>query len=594
MTQQKQKKKARCWGCFDWLFARRAHHSPSEDFDSTVEEMKNAGAQDDAGEQGQGSLDLVCLKNAAQPLAVVEEELPSDTRDADGEVGKGEMETNCKRPQTLVITIHMVKRERVSKPVDETTVADKDWTPKESRGRRPQTLVITIHMVKRERVSKPVDETTVAAKDWTPKESHGKRVETLIITLHMVKREKIKEVCEELPSEHQDTAGDAQPDEGVKEELSFEQEQGVVSEAVTEPPEKTPLKSCFKKKDAPPNPAEKIVRFNFQNLNTFVKDRELYCGYDYFKYGFPLSMIRSELQKRKEKTVKPQEEAAKEAVNKLPEPQQTVTEKATHIHNKNTEPQHLTGILKKGKTASAAHKCLRFNFQNLNTFVKDRELYCGYDYFKYGFPLSSIRSELQELKETTVKPQERPVKDAVNKHHTLQEQTVRETCCTPMNATVDGTSPKGILKKEKMPRSTCPKHVRFNLGNLRAPVKERELYRGHDYFRYATPLQVTQAPNCTPRPHHQPVRSASNSLRGAPRQLGRPTTQRRNDSFQQNSGRSAAQLHQQPPLTAPPSQLQQLRLAQIRNEVLFRRTGTSRHLLPQQKSCQERRQAEWR
>ncbi|XP_050695191.1 uncharacterized protein LOC126985006 isoform X2 [Eriocheir sinensis] len=517
MTQQKKMKKAKCCGCFAWLFARWARRSPPEDLDSTVEDTKNA--QDDAGERGQGSLSLVCLENAAQPLSVVEEELPSDTQDADGVVEEAGKESHGRKPETLVITIHLVKRERVDKPVDKNTVAEKDWKQKEGHGRKPETLVITIHLVKRERVDKPVDENTVAEKDWKQKEGHGRRVETLIITLHMVKREKIKEVYEELPSEHHGTAGDAP---------------SCRSKAVTGPPEKTPLKSSFRKHDAPPNPAKKVVRFSFQNLNTFVKDRELYCGYDYFKYGFPLSMIRSEL----ERTVKPQEEPAKEAVNKLPE--KTVSEKATHSDNKTTEPQHLTGILKKGKTASTAHKCLRFNFQNLNTFVKDRELYCGYDYFKYGFPLSMIRSELQKPKERTVKSQEGPVQDAANKHNTLHQQTVRAAGCAPMNTTTEGKSPKGILKKEKMTGSTCPKHVRFNLGNLRAPVKERELYRGHDYFRYAEPLQVTQSPNVASRPHQQPVRSASNSLRGAPRHLGRPRTQRSNDSFQQNSGRNAA------------------------------------------------------
>ncbi|XP_050699350.1 uncharacterized protein LOC126986898 [Eriocheir sinensis] len=479
MTQQKKMKKANCCGCFDWLFARRARRSPPEDLDSFVEEVKNVGAQDDAGEQGQASLSLVCLQNAAQPLAVVAEELPSDTQDADGVVGNGGKEGNGKRPQTLIITIHLVKRERINKPLDETTVAVKDWTL----------------------------------------ENRGKRVQTLIITQLRVKRKKIKE----LPSEHRGTAGDASSSRG---------------KAVTEPPNK-PLKSSLKKQDASQNTVKKIVRFNFQNLNSFVKDREQYCGYDYFKYGFPLSSIPSELQKLKERTVKPQEEPPKEAVNKLPELQKTATEKATDSHNKNTEPQHLTGILKKGKTASTAHRCLRFDFQNLNTFVKDRELYCGYDYFKYGFPLSSIRSELEKVKERKTKPQEGPVKDALNKHNTLQEQTVRAACCTPMNTTIEGKSPKGILKGEKMPRSTCPKHVRFNLGNLRAPVKERELYRGHDYCRYAAPLEATQSPNFTSRLHHQPVRSASNSLRGAPRHLGR-TTQWSNDSFQQNGGRNAA------------------------------------------------------
>ncbi|XP_050721149.1 uncharacterized protein LOC127001014 isoform X1 [Eriocheir sinensis] len=465
MTQHKKMKKAKCWGCFDWLFARRARRSPPDDLDSFVEDTKHADAQEDAGEQGQASLSLVCLKNTAQPLPVVEEELPSDTRDADGVVGGGGEEAIVRRPQTLVITIHLVKREKVAKPVDE-TVAAKDWTV-----RRPQTLVITIHLVKREKVAKPVDE-TVAAKDWTVR-----RPQTLVITIHLVKREKvakpvdetvaakdwtqketldkrtetlrekIKEVCEDLPSEHRGTAGHAPSS---------------VSKAVTDAPKKL-LKSSFKKQDEAQNPAKKMVRFNFQNLNTFVKDRELYCGYDYFKYGFPLSMIRSELQKPKERTVKPQREPPKEAVNKLPEPQKTATEEPTDADNKHTGPQHLTGILKKGKAASTAHKCLRFDFQNLNTFVKDRELYCGHDYFKYGVPLSSIRSQLQKTKQRTVTPQQGPVKDA-----------------------------------------------------------------------------QSQSPNFTSRPHQQPVRSASNSLRGAPRRLGR-TTQRSNDSFQQNSGRNAAQ-----------------------------------------------------
>ncbi|XP_050721153.1 uncharacterized protein LOC127001014 isoform X4 [Eriocheir sinensis] len=399
MTQHKKMKKAKCWGCFDWLFARRARRSPPDDLDSFVEDTKHADAQEDAGEQGQASLSLVCLKNTAQPLPVVEEELPSDTRDADGVVGGGGEEAIVRRPQTLVITIHLVKREKVAKPVDE----------------------------------------TVAAKDWTQKETLDKRTETL--------REKIKEVCEDLPSEHRGTAGHAPSS---------------VSKAVTDAPKKL-LKSSFKKQDEAQNPAKKMVRFNFQNLNTFVKDRELYCGYDYFKYGFPLSMIRSELQKPKERTVKPQREPPKEAVNKLPEPQKTATEEPTDADNKHTGPQHLTGILKKGKAASTAHKCLRFDFQNLNTFVKDRELYCGHDYFKYGVPLSSIRSQLQKTKQRTVTPQQGPVKDA-----------------------------------------------------------------------------QSQSPNFTSRPHQQPVRSASNSLRGAPRRLGR-TTQRSNDSFQQNSGRNAAQ-----------------------------------------------------
>ncbi|XP_050737281.1 uncharacterized protein LOC127008881 isoform X2 [Eriocheir sinensis] len=531
MTQQKHKKKAWCCGCFDWLFARRAHRSPSEEPDYNVEETKNAGAQDDAGQQA-----LVCLKNAAQPLAVVEEELPSDTlQDADGVVGNGGKGAIGKSPQTLIITIHLVKREKVHKPVDE--------------------------------------------EDRTQMVSHGKRPQTLVITLPMVKRDNIQEVYDELPSEHQGTAGDA-PSSRCK--------------AVTWPPEKMPLNSSFKQQDASQTPVRKIVRlnfqnlntffkirelycgydyfkygfplssirselpklkerrvkaqdeppkeavnklpepqktvteeatvsnnkntephhltgilkkgktastahkcvrFNFQNLNTFVKDRELYCGYDYFKYGFPLSSIRSELPKLKERTVKPQEEPPKEAVNKLPEPQKTVTEEATVSNNKNTEPHHLTGILKKGKTASTAHKCVRFNFQNLNTFVKDRELYCGYDYFKYGFPLSSIRSELQKPKERTVKPQDKPPKEAVHRHNARYQQTVRAAGCTPLNTTTGGKSPKGILKKEKMPRSTCPKHVPFNLGNLRAPVKERELYRGHEYFRYAAP----------PKPLHLPT-----------------------------------------------------------------------------------------
>ncbi|XP_050709246.1 uncharacterized protein LOC126994052 isoform X1 [Eriocheir sinensis] len=580
MTQQKQVKKSWCCGCFGWLFARRKRRSPSEEPDDIVEETENAGAQADAGQQA-----LVCLKKAAQPLAVVEEEIPSDTLlDADGVVGKGE---------------------------------------KEATGRRRQTLIITIHLVKREKVHKPVDDTTVAQKDCTQLESHSKRVQTLVITLHMVKREKIKEVYDELPSGHQGTAGDAPSSR---------------SKAVTGPPEKMPLISSFKQRDASQTPvkkmirfnfqnlntfvkirelycaydyfkygfplssirpelkslkeravepqeepakeavnklpeakktvteeatdsankinepqhltgilkkgktastAHKCVRFNFQNLNTFVKDRELYCGYEYFQYGFPLSSIRPELESLKERAVQPQEEPPKEAVNKLPEAQKTVTEEATDADNKINEPQHLTGILKKGKTASTAHKCVRFNFRNLNTFVKDRELYCGYDYFRYGFPLSSIRPELERRKERTVKPQKGSAKDAVKKLNTRHQQTVGAARCAQMNTTTEGKSPKGILKKEKMPRSTCPGHVRFNLGNLRAPVKEREVYRGHDTFRYAAPLQVTQPPNFTSRPHQQPVRSASTSLRGAPRHLERPT-QRSNDSFQQNSGWYAA------------------------------------------------------
>ncbi|XP_050705098.1 uncharacterized protein LOC126990545 isoform X1 [Eriocheir sinensis] len=481
MTQQKQVKKSWCCGCFGWLFARRKRRSPSEEPDDIVEETENAGAQADAGQQA-----LVCLKKAAQPLSVVEEEIPSDTLlDADGVVGKGE---------------------------------------KEATGKRRQTLIIIIHLVKREKVHKPVDDTTVAQKDCTQLESHGKRVHTLVITLHMVKREKIKEVYDELPSEHQGTAGDAPSSR---------------SKAVTGPPEKMPLISSFKQRDASQTPVKKTIRFNFQNLNTFVKIRELYCAYDYCKYGFPLSSIRPELKSLKERAVEPQEEPAKEAVNKLPEAQKTVTEEATDSANKINEPQHLTGILKKGKTASTAHKCVRFNFQNLNTFVKDRELYCGYDYFRYGFRLSSIRPELDRRKERTVKPQKGSAKDAVKKHNTRHQQTVGAARCAQMNTTTEGKSPKGILKKEKMPRSTCPRHVPFNLGNLRAPVKERELYRGHDTFRYAAPLQVTQPPNFTSRPHQQPVRSASNSLRGAPRHLGRPT-QRSNDSFQQNSGWYAA------------------------------------------------------
>ncbi|XP_050709504.1 uncharacterized protein LOC126994266 isoform X2 [Eriocheir sinensis] len=481
MTQQKQVKKSWCCGCFGWLFARRKRRSPSEEPDDIVEETENAGAQADAGQQA-----LVCLKKAAQPLAVVEEEIPSDTLlDADGVVGKGE---------------------------------------KEATGRRRQTLIITIHLVKREKVHKPVDDTTVTQKDCTQLESHGKRVQTLVITLHMVKREKIKEVYDELPSGHQGTAGDAPSSR---------------SKAVTGPPEKMPLISSFKQRDASQTPVKKMIRFNFQNLNTFVKIRELYCAYDYLKYGFPHSSIRPELKSLRERAVEPQEEPAKEAVNKLPEAKKTVTEEATDSANKINEPQHLTGILKKGKTASTAHKCVRFNFQNLNTFVKDRELYCAYDYFQYGFPLSSIRPELERRKERTVKPQKGPAKDAVKKHNTRHQQTVGAPRCAQMNTTTEGKSPKGILKKEKMPRSTCPGHVRFNLGNLRTPVKEREVYRGHDTFRYAAPLQVTQPPNFTSRPHQQPVRSASNSLRGAPRHLARPT-QRSNDSFQQNSGWYAA------------------------------------------------------
>ncbi|XP_050703343.1 uncharacterized protein LOC126988955 isoform X1 [Eriocheir sinensis] len=481
MTQQKQVKKSWCCGCFGWLFARRKRRSPPEEPDDIVEETENAGAQADAGQQA-----LVCLKKATQPLSVVEEEIPSDTLlDADGVVGKGE---------------------------------------KEATGKRRQTLIITIHLVKREKVHKPVDDTTVSQKDCTQLESHGKRVQTLVITLHMVKREKIKEVYDELPSGHQGTAGDAPSSR---------------SKAVTGPPEKMPLISSFKQRDASQTPVKKTIRFNFQNLNTFVKIRELYCAYDYCKYGFPLSSIRPELKSLKERAVEPQEEPAKEAVNKLPEAHKTVTEEATDSANKIDEPQHLTGILKKGKTASTAHKCVRFNFQNLNTFVKDRELYCGYDYFRYGFPLYSIRPELERRKERTVKPQKGPAKDAVKKHNTRHQQTVGAARCAQMNTTTEGKSPKGILKKEKMPRSTCPRHVPFNLGNLRAPVKEREVYRGHDTFRYAAPLQVTQPPNFTSRPHQQPVRSASNSLRGAPRHLERPA-QRRNDSFQQNSGWYAA------------------------------------------------------
>ncbi|XP_050709845.1 uncharacterized protein LOC126994560 [Eriocheir sinensis] len=480
MTQQKQVKKSWCCGCFGWLFARRKRRSPSEEPDDIVEETENAGAQADAGQQA-----LVCLKKAAQPLAVVEE-ITSDTLlDADGVVGKGE---------------------------------------KEATGRGRQTLIITIHLVKREKVQKPVDDTTVAQKDCTQLESHGKRVQTLVITLHMVKREKIKEVYDELPSGHQGTAGDAPSSR---------------SKAVTSPPEKMPLISSFKRRNASQTPVKKMIRFNFQNLNTFVKIRELYCAYDYCKYGFPLSSIRPELKSLKERAVEPQEEPPKEAVNKLPEAQKTVTEEATDSANKINEPQHLTGILKKGKTASTAHKCVRFNFQNLNTFVKDRELYCGYDYFKYGFRLSTIRPELERRKERTVKPQKGSAKDAVKKHNTRHQQTVGAARCAQMNTTTEGKSPKGILKKEKMPRSTCPRHVPFNLGNLRAPVKEREVYRGHDTFRYAAPLQVTQPPNFTSRPHQQPVRSASNSLRGAPRHFERPA-QRSNDSFQQNSGWYAA------------------------------------------------------
>ncbi|XP_050709333.1 uncharacterized protein LOC126994128 isoform X6 [Eriocheir sinensis] len=481
MTQQKQVKKSWCCGCFGWLFARRKRRSPSEEPDDIVEETENAGAQADAGQQA-----LVCLKKATQPLSVVEEEIPSDTLlDADGVVGKGE---------------------------------------KEATGKRRQTLIITIHLVKREKVHKPVDDTTVSQKDCTQLESHGKRVQTLVITLHMVKREKIKEVYDELPSGHQGTAGDAPSSR---------------SKAVTGPPEKMPLISSFKQRDASQTPVKKTIRFNFQNLNTFVKIRELYCAYDYCKYGFPLSSIRPELKSLKERAVEPQEEPPKEAINKLPEAQKTVAEEATDSANKINEPQHLTGILKKGKTASTAHKCVRFNFQNLNTFVKDRELYCGYDYFRYGFPLYSIRPELDRRKERTVKPQKGSAKDAVKKHNTRHQQTVGAARCAQMNTTTEGKSPKGILKKEKMPRSTCPRHVPFNLGNLRAPVKEREVYRGHDTFRYAAPLQVTQPPNFTSRPHQQPVRSASNSLRGAPRHLERPA-QRRNDSFQQNSGWYAA------------------------------------------------------
>ncbi|XP_050709505.1 uncharacterized protein LOC126994266 isoform X3 [Eriocheir sinensis] len=471
MTQQKQVKKSWCCGCFGWLFARRKRRSPSEEPDDIVEETENAGAQADAGQQA-----LVCLKKAAQPLAVVEEEIPSDTLlDADGVVGKGE---------------------------------------KEATGRRRQTLIITIHLVKREKVHKPVDDTTVTQKDCTQLESHGKRVQTLVITLHMVKREKIKEVYDELPSGHQGTAGDAPSSR---------------SKAVTGPPEKMPLISSFKQRDASQTPVKKMIRFNFQNLNTFVKIRELYCAYDYLKYGFPHSSIRPELKSLRERAVEPQEEPAKEAVNKLPEAKKTVTEEATDSANKINEPQHLTGILKKGKTASTAHKCVRFNFQNLNTFVKDRELYCAYDYFQYGFPLSSIRPELERRKERTVKPQKGPAKDAVKKHNTRHQQTVGAARCAQMNTTTEGKSPKGILKKEKMPRSTCPGHVRFNL----------EVYRGHDTFRYAAPLQVTQPPNFTSRPHQQPVRSASNSLRGAPRHLARPA-QQSNDYFQQNSGWYAA------------------------------------------------------
>ncbi|XP_050706732.1 uncharacterized protein LOC126992099 isoform X2 [Eriocheir sinensis] len=382
MTKQKQVKKSWCCGCFGWLFARRKRRSLSEEPDDIVEETENAGAQADAGQQA-----LVCLKKAAQPLAVVEEEIPSDTlQDVDGVVGKGE---------------------------------------KEATGRRRQTLIITIHLVKREKVQKPVDDTTVAQKDCTQLESHGKRVHTLVITLHMVKREKIKEVYDELPSGHQGTAGDAPSSR---------------SKAVTGPPEKMPLNSSFKRRNASQTPVKKMIRFNFQNLNTFVKIRELYCAYDYCKYGFPLSSIRPELERRKERTVKPQKGSAK---------------------------------------------------------------------------------------------------DAVKKHNTRHQQTVGAARCAQMNTTTEGKSPKGILKKEKMPRSTCPRHVCFNLGNLRAPVKEREVYRGHDTFRYAAPLQVTQPPNFTSRPHQQPVRSASNSLRGAPRHLERPT-QRSNDSFQQNSGWYAA------------------------------------------------------
>ncbi|XP_050709329.1 uncharacterized protein LOC126994128 isoform X2 [Eriocheir sinensis] len=481
MTQQKQVKKSWCCGCFGWLFARRKLRSPSEEPDDIVEETENAGAQADAGQQA-----LVCLKKATQPLSVVEEEIPSDTLlDADGVVGKGE---------------------------------------KEATGKRRQTLIITIHLVKREKVHKPVDDTTVSQKDCTQLESHGKRVHTLVITLHMVKREKIKEVYDQLPSGHRGTAGDAPSSR---------------SKIVTGPPEKMPLISSFKQRDASQTPVKKTIRFNFQNLNTFVKIRELYCAYDYCKYGFPLSSIRPELKSLKERAVEPQEEPAKEAINKLPEAQKTVAEEATDSANKINEPQHLTGILKKGKTASTAHKCVRFNFQNLNTFVKDRELYCGYDYFRYGFPLYSIRPELDRQKERTVKPQKGPAKDAVKKHNTRHQQTVGAARCAQMNTTTEGKSPKGILKKEKMPRSTCPRHVPFNLGNHRAPVKEREVYRGHDTFRYTAPLQVTQPPNFTSRPHQQPVRSASNSLRGAPRHLERPA-QRRNDSFQQNSGWYAA------------------------------------------------------
>lgn len=73
-------------------------------------------------------------------------------------VNKGVIETTVaekdwkQRVKSLTIIVHLVKRELVSKPVDEITVADKHCTDKESHGKKVQTLVTTLHMVKREKL----------------------------------------------------------------------------------------------------------------------------------------------------------------------------------------------------------------------------------------------------------------------------------------------------------------------------------------------------------------------------------------------------------------------------------------------------------
>lgn len=74
-------------------------------------------------------------------------------------------------------------------------------------------------------------------------------------------------------------------------------------------------------------------------------------------------------------------------------------------------------------TSQVTMKDVWHNSQNLNTFVKDRELHCCHNYFSYDFPLPMIRSVLQEPKEKTAGPRGGPVRDAVTRQDTPPRQT---------------------------------------------------------------------------------------------------------------------------------------------------------------------------